>query len=659
MLRELAAIKNSIPGNFFLGDADIRELQRELARSPKNALQMRGALMFEIGTKNVFLGNIQEGIEQQEAAFELLKQTEVPASVFDRLYFSLGVAHFRLAENLNCVNAHTQDSCLFPIRGGGVHVQPEQTRRSIEYFKRVLQRMPNHLPSRWLINVAYMAIGGYPDQVPGAYLIPPESFESEEDFPRFLDRAGELGLDTFSLAGGSIVDDFDGDGLFDVVVSSWSPAGQIRYFHNQGDGSFSDATEQAGLAGLYGGLNLVQADYDNDSDVDVLVLRGGWLADGGRHPNSLLRNDGNGRFKDVTFEAGLGKQHYPTQTASWADYDNDGDLDLYVGNEGFPNQLFQNQADGTFVDVSQEARVDDAAFTKAVVWGDYDNDRYPDLYVSNMDGPNRLYRNLGNGAFEDRAPVLGVTRPNVSFPGWFWDFNNDGALDLFVASFYQSLDAVAANYLGLPQQTEMDCLYRGDGEGGFEEVAETMNLRRVSQPMGSNFGDLDNDGYLDFYLGTGFPDLEALVPNLMYRNDRGNRFLNVTSAGGFGHLQKGHGVAFADLDNDGDQDVFHELGGWFAGDAFGNALFENPGFGNHWIQIQLVGTQSNRSAIGAEFVSKFKTETKLARSIAVSTAVVVSVGTHCGNISALVTRKASIGLRFSGRRRRAPRSFAK
>ena len=117
--------------------------------------------------------------------------------------------------------------------------------------------------------------------------------------------------------------------------------------------------------------------------------------------------------------------------------------------------------------------------------------------------------------------------------------------------------------------------------------------------MGANFGDLDNDGYLDFYIGTGYDNLEALMPNVMYRNQGGKRFANVTTAGGFGHLQKGHAVCFADLDNDGDQEVFQQMGGALPSDKFGDVLYENPGFGNHWITVQLVGTRSNRSAIGA------------------------------------------------------------
>jgi hypothetical protein len=116
--------------------------------------------------------------------------------------------------------------------------------------------------------------------------------------------------------------------------------------------------------------------------------------------------------------------------------------------------------------------------------------------------------------------------------------------------------------------------------------------------MGCNFGDLDNDGWLDFYLGTGDPDFATLIPNRMFRNDGGKRFQEVTTAGGFGHLQKGHGVGFADLDHDGDQDIYAVIGGAFVGDHYRNALYENPGHGHHWIKLHCVGERSNRAAIG-------------------------------------------------------------
>ena len=422
-------------------------------------------------------------------------------------------------------------------------------------------------------------------------------------------------MNTSSLAGGVVVDDFDGDAILDIVTSSSDPLASLRYFAGRNDGRFRERSRDAGFEGLLGGFNLVQADYDNDGDTDILVLRGAWEKHRGRHPNSLLRNDGGGTFTDVTFESGLGETHYPTQTAAWADYDNDGDLDLYVGNEWFenfpaPSQLFRNDGDGAFTDVAEHAGVQNKRCAKGVTWADFNADRFPDLYVSNCRGRNRLYRNNQNGTFTDVALAAGVDQPWNSLATWAWDYDNDGALDLFVAAYATKyaarlnddppdLDDVVASYLGLPHDAESARLYQGNGRGGFQDVTAAQGLTRVVQVLSGNFGDLDNDGYLDFYVGRGYPGYEALIPNLMYRNRREKGFADVTTAGGFGHLQKGHGIAFADVDSDGDQDVFLQVGGIFPGDAFGDALFENPGADGNWFKVRLVGVRSNRSAIGA------------------------------------------------------------
>ncbi len=155
--------------------------------------------------------------------------------------------------------------------------------------------------------------------------------------------------------------------------------------------------------------------------------------------------------------------------------------------------------------------------------------------------PNRLYRNNRDGTFTDVAGELNVTRPLLSFPTWFWDMNNDGLLDIYVAAYAGGTPAVAAEFLDQPTDAELNCLYLGNAEGGFTEVAEAYGLTRVSTTMGANFGDMDNDGFDDIYLGTGAPEYEALVPNIAYQNQAGQSFRDVSNAGGFGHLQKGHG----------------------------------------------------------------------------------------------------------------------
>ena len=633
MLEALRGLSQRTPvRDPILGETQVRRLRAELAALAKKGTTedlfpqvTRWQLHFELGTAELFLGNESQTIDQLTEAYKLLPQVSrlLRPDLPIRLQFQLGLAYLRWGETQNCCLRRTPDSCILPIRKGGIHTKPEGSEQAIAYFKQVLDKSEvgstAHLEARWLLNIAYMTLGNYPAGLPKRYLIPPEAFKSEEQFPSFHNVAAGAGLNTFSLAGGACSEDFNNDGYVDLMVSTWDPSGQIRFFQNRGDGTFSDKTQTAGLIGLYGGLNMVQADYDNDGHVDVFVLRGAWMGDSDQHPNSLLHNNGDGTFTDVTFDAGLAKVHYPTQTAAWADYDNDGDLDLYIGNEAtykgiflpqsmvdgqsdrlrYPCQLFRNNGDETFVDVAEQAGVTNDRWTKGVVWGDYDGDGFSDLYVSNFLEPNRLYHNNQDGTFTDVAEKLGVTQPIASFPSWFWDFDNDGVQDLFVSAYAAGIADLAAASLNLPFQAELARLYRGDGRGGFEEVSRQRNLTQPTAPMGSNFGDLDNDGYLDFYLGTGYPDYKDLMPNVMYRNQGGKRFVDVSTTGGFSHLQKGHAVVFADFDNDGDQDIFEQMGGALGGDKFWDVLYQNPGCGNHWIAVELRGIRSNRSGIGA------------------------------------------------------------
>jgi hypothetical protein len=599
--------------NRFLNPRRLETLRQVAARMPADAPEdERLELHLALGLEELTLGTAERAIQELEAAYLLFPDPvdDAQRNAKAQLAYHLGLAYLRWGERVNCVASHTGESCILPIRGGGLHADRRGSEQALRYFREVLlstgAKTVEHLATKWLIALAHQTLGTDPGKIPRAERLPGELLAPEAGFPRFANVAPALGLDTVSHAGGAVVEDFDGDGDFDLLTSSWHPAASLHYFENAGADGFVERTAAANLSGLTGGLNLVQADYDNDGDADVLVLRGAWLGESGKQPSSLLRNDG-GRFTDVTFDVGLGDAWYPTQTAAWADYDNDGDLDLYVGNENYdtvvaPGQLFRNDG-GRFTDVAREAGVENLRFAKGVAWGDYDGDGDPDLYVSNLGEANRLYRNDG-GTFVDVAGELGVSLPRESFPVWFWDYDNDGALDLYVSSYPNApgpgrLFLSLADDLGIDDPGETARLYRGDGRGGFRDVSAEVGLDRVSMPMGANFGDLDNDGYLDFYLGTGYPSWDGLVPNELYWNRGGERFDEVATAAGLAHIQKGHGIAFADLDGDGDEDVFEQMGGFYPEDTFADALYENPGFGNHWLLVELVGTRSNRSAIGA------------------------------------------------------------
>ena len=206
-----------------------------------------------------------------------------------------------------------------------------------------------------------MATGGYPSRVPARHLIPPGAFDSSEDVGHFVDVSSASGVESFSSAGGVIIDDFDNDGRLEILTSNFDSCGAMQLFRRDADGPSWTRRRRRDSAHRSGGLNLVQADYDNDGCKDVLVMRGGWeLA----QRRSLLRNNCNGTFTDVTAAAGLLTPVTSSQTAVWADIDNDGWVDLFVGNEDAPSQLFRNQGNGTFVDIAAAAGVERTAFTK-------------------------------------------------------------------------------------------------------------------------------------------------------------------------------------------------------------------------------------------------------------------------------------------------------
>ncbi|KAA9349196.1 CRTAC1 family protein [Larkinella humicola] len=600
--------------NSFCPEAVLAHTNTLLA-SPTMGEQQR--LMYSYAKADAFLklGEEEKAIDLLEEIVRRIDPRNIRGSQLAAA--DLAMAYLRLGEQTNCVGRHSVESCVLPLQGGGIHTIQTGSRKAIELYKAILEQYPDDLESRWLLNLAYMTLGTYPSQVPPRWLLP-NMIDTTHRIRAFQDIAPGLKLNMSNMAGGVITEDFNNDGYLDLVTSAWGLTEPMQYFKNNGDGTFSDQSEPSGLKRITGGLNLTQTDYNNDGFTDIFVLRGAWMDKFGNQPNSLLKNNGDGTFTDVTTTSGLLSFH-PTQTATWNDFNNDGWLDVFIGNETagsmtsavavHPCELYLNNQDGTFTNVAEKAGCAITGFIKGVTSGDYDNDGRPDLFLSTLDGNRYLLKNQsmkgGVPHFEDVSDQAGLRKDTGnSFPTWFWDYNNDGWLDIFVCdyTFHKALSFYeAAEALNKPEGTKGTIyLYRNNQDGTFTNVAESAGLRKTAFSMGSNFGDIDNDGWLDMYLGSGSPSFKSLIPNKMFKSLGGEKFADVTASARVGNVQKGHGVSFADLDNDGDQDIYIEMGGAYVGDAYPNSFFVNPGQNaNNWICLSLEGTQSNRAAIGS------------------------------------------------------------
>ncbi len=604
------------PGNIYASSARIAECDQQLAtvKDQGERLQImfrKAQFLIEYGDEGQAV-SLMEVLESQTRDFPEARKSILPI---------LGLAYMRLAERNNCVNYHSTDACIMPIQGAGVHRDKDPARKAIAIFEEILKNDPNNLDIRWVLNIMYMTIAGYPNDVPKAWLIPGLNEGEKVQIKPFKDMAPDLKLDYRDRSGGVIVDDFDNDGYLDIVTSAWDLEDPMRYYHNNGDGTFTNASASSGLDRYTGGLNLNQTDYNNDGFIDIFVMRGAWQGQAGlgEQPNSLIRNNGDGTFTDVTIEAGLLSFH-PTQTSTWNDFNKDGWLDVFIGNEStsatalHPCELYINNQNGTFTNVAKPGVLDITVFAKGVTSGDYDNDGWPDIFISSLTGQKILLHNKGVSGpvplFDNASDFSGFSQEKShTFPTWFFDYDNDGWLDLFTCNyeFEGNLSKYLAKEALRPSNARQGKIeiYHNEKSGKFQNMSSKMALNQVVFAMGSNFGDIDNDGYLDMYLGTGNPSYFSLIPNRLYKNMGGKDFAEVTTSARVGNLQKGHGVSFADLNNNGDQDIFAEMGGAFRGDAYYASFYLNPGQNNNnWICLKLEGKQTNRAAIGAKVTLK-------------------------------------------------------
>jgi hypothetical protein len=435
-----------------------------------------------------------------------------------------------------------------------------------------------------------------------------------------------------SVSGGIGLIDCDNDGKLDIVIVNGSSVDRYRkqggnplvtLYHQDANLKFRDITAAAGLARKGWGMGVAVADFDNDGLSDLYVT--------GYNGNALYHNLGNCRFEDVTEKAGVRGGGF-SLGAAWADYDRDGKVDLFVsryvhvdmdklpelgsderfcrfrgvlvqcgpwGIEGESDFLFHNRGDGTFEEVSNKAGVDDRHrnYGMGVVWGDVDNDGWPDLYVANDAGANYLYRNRHDGTFEEvglleGSDLSGDGQELGSMGVDFGDYLHTGRMSIFVTEFVD----------------QSDTLYRNNGSDGFSDASALAGIAQPSHPYvgwGTAFFDMDNDGWLDIFAANGhvYPQVDTIPnaahfrqPVLLFRNQRDGTFEQVASQTGLDEmpLHSRRGAAFGDINNDGCVDIVTLNVG-----EPPSLLLNHCDHGNHRVLFRLLGTRSNRLAIGA------------------------------------------------------------
>ena len=470
--------------------------------------------------------------------------------------------------------------------------------RAFETGVACLEDDPDDQRARYWLWLAAQRSGGYPQTVPPRLRMAardglhPTSLELEE-------VAAEIGLDKTSGGRGTAVIDLDGNGHLDVVVAG-AHAG-VSLYRNNGDGSFSDISAGSGLDACVYGFGVAAGDYDNDGLPDLFVTSMGFF-DG---ESALYRNNGDGTFTDVTREAGL-ESWGPAFTATWVDYDGDGLLDLFVANNlgGFfdsktPNRLFHNNGDGTFTDVTREAGLRTRWATIGAAWGDFDNNGQPDLFVSGL-GRAQLFRNQGDGTFRDVSRRAGVDRPAIGSVATVWDIDDDGWLDIVQFTYSRPEEAIHTLRQGRgPKDGQPLRVFRNNRDGTFTEIAAELGIDGCWGTMTANLGDLDNDGQAEILLGNGDPSMDRCEGPVLLDRDGDGVFRNVALTAGLPVTGKGHGANLADLAGDGRLHLIMANGGLYPGDLLTTTVHRPKRLPGNYLNVRLVGTRSNRDAIGA------------------------------------------------------------
>ena len=587
-----------------------KELRQVLEINPTD-ISARMRLGYFLGAPQ---GMLIPDLAASKQQFE--KALEIDPNNIDA-YFQLGLAEFRLGEVSKAAekfeyliqNYRRHFGAYYYL--GVIHLRQGDYAKAIPALKESLRIKPRDPEAMWNLWLAFSKMGGYPGDLEDEFKIEIFREKIEKTPAKYTDIAVEMGMAKVDGGRGSAWGDYDNDG--DVDIFAVGNFATHALYRNNGDGTFTDVAAQAGVADPRGGWGSLFADYDNDGDLDIYVTRNGWFGAG---ENTLYRNNGDGTFTDVTKEAGV-EDPQTSFCAAFGDYDNDGYLDLYIADgvlgDGAPNVLYHNNGNGAFTNMAAQAGVDHRGKAIGTAFGDYDKDGHLDIHVVNVEQPNVLYHNNGDGTFTDVTEIAGMKLPITSgFVTFFFDYDNDLDLDIFISNFGSFSAFIESQITGTAlQDNDRQMLYCNNGDGTFTDVTKEAGLYKSFGAMGANFGDVDNDGYLDIYLANGGPQMGRLETDALFHNDGDGTFSDITDFAGLGSIGKGHGVTFGDYDGDGDLDIYVPVGGPFSGDQWPNRFYRNEGspvvnrktgavYHNHWLVIKTVGVKSNRDGIGAK-----------------------------------------------------------
>ena len=497
---------------------------------------------------------------------------------------------------------------IVPYTIAAIYLRLERYAEGIPFALQACRDTPTDLRYRWMLRALTLHAGQSESKIPEGFRLKVPA--GDRAIFQLRDVTKACGAERMALGRGASWGDFDNDGREDILVGA--ERAPFCLLRNRGEGSFEDVADRVGLHDPVGlGCYASQfIDYDNDGFQDIFLTSNGW---GGGGRLFLFHNEGGKRFTDVTARAGLGGT-LNAFGASWADYDNDGRADLAVATgiidpEGGDRvRLFHNEGNGKFREVGEQAGLSQRARWISLCWGDYDGDGRQDLLAASFDQGPFLFRNLGDGRFEDVSVKAGIRTQTHAYTPEFFDFDNDGILDLFVSTYpkgdLQVKDMIDAHLTGVVPSSQRQLLFRNNGDGTFHNVSDQAGITGWYGGMSSQVGDLDNDGFDEIVIGTGNPALDWTEPKPLFHNNGEGQFSDIAQSAGLIHFGMLHGTALADYDNSGNLSLFGSFGGFYWGTRESAKLYRNLGSGNSSLEIRLIGTRSNRDAIGTK-VSAF------------------------------------------------------